>query len=156
MRYFPNILTREKTIKLISMGRDCFEEYGVFYSPVEIRATGEFIGFVGLDVHPAGSLPFAPCVDIGWRLKESAWGKGYASEAASAWLRFGFEIKAYEEVVAFAVPDNLPSRKVMDRIGMTRDVSGDFRHPAIREDHPCSIHVLYRLAKMDWQKQVVA
>lgn len=153
MRFFPNTLTRDNTSKLISMGKDCFERHGVFYSPVEIKATGEFIGFVGLDVHLAGALSFAPCVDIGWRLKQSVWGKGYASEAARAWLRFGFETMGYEEIVAFTIPDNGPSRRVMERIGMSQDLAGDFRHPAIPEDHPCSMHVLYRLAKADWEKQ---
>lgn len=152
MRYFPNSLTREKTRKLISMGKDCFAEHGVFYSPVEIRTSGEFIGFVGLDVHSVGALPSAPCVDIGWRLKQSSWGKGYASEAARAWLRFGFETKGYEEIVSFTIPENSPSRRVMEMIGMTRDVGADFRHPAIPEDHHCSVHVLYRLSRARWQQ----
>ena len=153
MRYFPNVLTREKTIKLISMGKACFATHGVFYSPVEIRSTGEFIGCAGLDVHSAGSLSFAPCVDIGWRLKKSAWGKGYATEAARAWLRFGFETKGYEEIVSFTIPENGPSRQVMVRIGMTRDVAADFRHPAIPANHPCSMHVLYRLTRAAWKQQ---
>ncbi|WP_422373926.1 GNAT family N-acetyltransferase [Roseibium sp.] len=153
MRFFPNCLTREKTAKLISMGSDCFDKHGVFYSPLEIKSTGEFIGFAGLDVHSAGSLSFAPCVDIGWRLKQSAWGKGYASEAARAWLRFGFETKGYEEILSFTIPGNSPSRRVMERIGMTRDVSGDFRLPAIPKDHPCSVHVLYRLSREEWGDQ---
>jgi len=155
MRYFPDLLTRERTLKLIGMCRDCYDEHGVFYAPIELKETGEFIGFAGLDVHERGSLPFAPCVDIGWRLKRSVWGQGYASEAARAWLRFGFETKGYDEIIAFTVPDNISSQKVMTRIGMMRDQTADFQHPKLPDDHPFKRHVLYRLAKGDWVAQVV-
>ncbi|MHA7775634.1 GNAT family N-acetyltransferase [Roseibium sp. M-1] len=155
MRYFPDLLTRERTLKLIGMCRDCYKEHGVFYAPIELKATREFIGFAGLDVHEVEDLLFAPCVDIGWRLKRSAWGQGYASEAARAWLRFGFETIGYDEIVAFTVPANIPSQKVMTRIGMTRDEEADFLHPKLPAGHPLELHVLYRLAKSDWAAQLV-
>ena len=151
MRYFPNIMTREKTQQLIEKARRKTREDGYCFGPIEIRETGEFLGFVGLNIPEYGSpLPFDPCVEIGWRLKQSAWGKGYASEAANEWLRFGFETIGLEEIVSFTIPANAPSQKVMTRIGMTRDVEGDFRHPALPEDHPIAQHVLYRLATSDW------
>lgn len=152
MRYFPEPLTREKSELLISR---CIEKQvtdGFSMAPVEVTATGEFLGFVGLSRPSyAAPLPFDPCVEIGWRLKQSAWGKGYASEAATAWLRFGFETIDLEEIVAFTIPDNLPSQKVMERIGMRRDPEGDFLHPSLPADHPVAPHVLYRLRKTEWQ-----
>jgi len=154
MRYFPDVWPRERSEFLISRCREKMETEGFFLAPVETKETGDFLGFVGLNSsNPDMPLPFDPSVEIGWRLKQSAWGKGYASEAARAWLRFGFETAGLQEIVSFTIPDNLPSQKVMQRIGMSRDHDGDFRHPAIPKDHPCSMHVLYRLTKEDWEKQ---
>ncbi|WP_422373927.1 GNAT family N-acetyltransferase [Roseibium sp.] len=156
MRHFPEPLTREKSEQLIARAKEKQEKDGFSIAPVEIRKTGEFLGFVGLNVPTyAAPLPFDPCVEIGWRLSKSSWGKGYASEAARAWLRFGFETVGLEEIVAFTIPANLPSQKVMERIGMTRDFDGDFRHPSLPQDHPISEHVLYRLSKTNWLAQQV-
>ncbi|MEM9630473.1 MAG: GNAT family N-acetyltransferase [Pseudomonadota bacterium] len=154
MRYFPEPLSRQKTEKLIGMGCDCLKEHGVFYSPVEVKATGELIGFVGLDVHEdEASLPMAPCVDIGWRLKRSAWGRGFASEAASAWLRFGFETKRYKEIVSFTPAINEASQRVMQRLGMTRDPNEDFVHHYFSEGHELALHQLYRISSAAWKRQ---
>jgi len=91
----------------------------------------------------------------GWRLKRSAWRQGYASKAARAGFRFGFETKGYDEIVAFTVPDNISSQKVMTRIGMMRDKGADFPHPKLPDGHSFKWHVLYRLAKCDWLRQAV-
>jgi len=151
MRYFPEPLTREKSEQLILRAMEKQETDGFCMAPVEVRKTGEFLGFVGLNVPTyAAPLPFEPCVEIGWRLGTSSWGQGYASEAARAWLRFGFETIGLDEIVAFTIPANRPSQKVMERIGMTRDLDGDFLHPSLPADHPIAPHVLYRLRKADW------
>jgi len=152
MRHFPNVLTREQSEQLVSRARDKRQKDGFCVSPVEVKSTGEFVGFVGLS-RPAynAPLPFDPCVEIGWRLKRSAWGQGYAGEAARAWLRFGFETIGLSEIVAFTIPANVASRKVMERIGMRRDADGDFLHPNLPQDHPMARHVLYRLDKETWQ-----
>ncbi|WP_299819303.1 GNAT family N-acetyltransferase [uncultured Roseibium sp.] len=152
MRYFPEPLSREKSELLISRCRQKQAKHGFSMSPVEAKAGGEFLGFVGLSRPDyVAPLPFDPCVEIGWRLKQSAWGKGYASEAARAWLRFGFETIELEEIVAFTIPENFPSQKVMQRIGMRRDHDGDFLHPSLPRDHPVAPHVLYRLSRDDWR-----
>ena len=75
------------------------------------------------------------------------WGKGYATEAALACLQFGFDELGLDEIVSFTVPNNLRSRKVMEKIGMVRDLQGDFNHPKLAVDHPLSLHVLYRITK---------
>lgn len=74
---------------------------------------------------------FAPCVEVGWRLAREHWGHGYATEAGRAALEFGFERLGLEEIVAFTVPDNVASRRVMERLGMHHDRAGDFDHPKI-------------------------
>lgn len=111
---------------------------------LERREDGAFIGFTGLNV-PTTLLPFSPCVEIGWRLAYPAWGKGYATEAARAALRFGFETLGLEEVVAFTVPANTRSRGVMERLGMRFD--SFFDHPALEKGNPLQRHCLYRLAR---------
>ena len=102
-----------------------------------------FIGFVGLAV-PRFEAHFTPCVEIGWRVAADQWNRGYATEAACAVLKYGFEIIGLSEIVSFTVPINLPSRRVMEKIGMTHNSADDFDHPLIPEGHPLRRHVLYR------------
>ncbi|HWF16416.1 MAG TPA: GNAT family N-acetyltransferase, partial [Acidimicrobiales bacterium] len=106
-----------------------------------------FVGMVGLHrVRPV--LPCAPAVEIGWRLHPDHWGHGYATEAAAASLRFGFE-NDLTEIVAFTTTVNTRSRAVMERIGMRHDAAGDFDHPSVPEGSPLRRHVLYRVAATD-------
>jgi RimJ/RimL family protein N-acetyltransferase len=83
-------------------------------------------------------------VEIGWRLHPDFWGHGYATEAAAASLRFGFDEVGLNEIVAFTTTLNTRSQAVMARIGMRRDVAGDFDHPSVPVDSPLRRHVLYR------------
>ena len=118
------------------------DERGFGFWAVEVQRTGEFIGFTGLDQVDEG-MPFSG-MEIGWRLARSAWGHGYASEAALASLAFGFETIALPEVVAVTAAANLRSQAVMRRIGMTRDPAEDFDDPAEPEG-PLRRNVLYRI-----------
>lgn len=118
------------------------DERGWGFWPVEERASGRFIGFVGLHV-PSDELPFSPCVEIGWRLAKSYWGLGYATEAARAVITFGFEQLHVGELVAFTAIANLKSRAVMERLGM--QFSAEFDHPQVAMESGLRRHVLYRL-----------
>ncbi|WP_430513932.1 GNAT family N-acetyltransferase [Pannonibacter phragmitetus] len=151
MRYFVKPLSIGETQALIARIREKEEADGFCFRPVMCKADGAFIGMVGLarPQFPA-PVPFAPCVEIGWRFARSAWGQGYASEAARAWLRFGFETLELDEIVAFTTVKNAPSRKVMERLGMTYDPADDFDHPAVPSGHPLLRHVLYRLSREKW------
>jgi len=81
----------------------------------------------------------------------SAWGQGYATEAARGWLDHGFRALGLAEIVSFAVVANARSRAVMERLGMRRDAAGDFDHPALPVDSPLRRHVLYRLKREEWR-----
>lgn len=148
MRHFPAVLSRDETAAMMERARGRITTDGICFMPVERKADGMFLGFVGLS-RPAypKPLPFDPCVEIGWRLARHAWGQGYATEAAREWLRFGFETLALDEIVSFTARGNLASQKVMQRLGMVRDPGDDFLHPMLDEDHPLAPHVLYRLAR---------
>jgi RimJ/RimL family protein N-acetyltransferase len=110
---------------------------------VEIPGEAAFIGAVGLET-VSYEAHFTPAVEGAWRLARSYWGKGYATEAARAALDYGFEELGLEEIVAVTVPDNWRSRRVMERLGMTRRPEDDFDHPNLPEG-PLKRHVLYRL-----------
>jgi RimJ/RimL family protein N-acetyltransferase len=123
--------------------REHWRAHGFGLWVVEIPGEAAFIGVVGLAV-VAYQAHFTPAVEIAWRLARSFWGKGYATEAARAALDFGFGGVKLEEIVAMTLPANVRSRRVMERLGMTRDRAEDFDHPNLPEG-PLKRHVLYRL-----------
>ena len=127
------------------------DEHGWGFWAVEAPGVAPFIGFVGIKPL-APALPFAPGVEIGWRLAQPFWGRGYASEAAGAALGVGFEQVALDEIVAFTATDNLRSRAVMDRLGMLADPQ-PFDHPAVPPGHPLRAHVLYRIGRDAWRRR---
>lgn len=145
MRYFPAPLTRGASDDLARRLRAAMQRNGFGFWAAGLRGGAGFIGFVGIS-RPSFEAPFTPCVEVGWRLARSFWGHGYATEAAHAALAHGFGTLGLAEIVAFTATVNLPSRRVMDRLGMTRDMAGDFDHPALPAGHPLQRHVLYRLA----------
>ena len=110
-----------------------------------IDLDGECIGFTGLN-RPWFRAAFTPCVEVGWRLSSVHWGHGYAPEAGRAALDFGFDVVELEDIVSFTAAVNHKSRRVMDKLGMTRDGGADFDHPSVREGDPVRPHVLYRLS----------
>jgi ribosomal-protein-alanine N-acetyltransferase len=144
MEHFPRTLTRRESDELVEKVEAGFEANGFGLWAVEVRATGEFVGFTGLDV-PGFEAHFTPTVEVGWRLARSAWGNGYATEAARGALAFGFEEVGLKEIVSFTTPSNRRSRAVMERLGMSHDPPDDFDHPNLPPGHPQRPHVLYRL-----------
>ena len=144
MRFFEEPLSPERSDAWAGTIAAAIEEQGWGLWALERRDTGEFIGFTGLQV-PRHDLPFNPCVEVGWRLARSAWGRGFATEAAREALRVGFDEVGLAEVVSRTSVPNTPSRAVMERLAMTRDPTDDFEHPAVPPGHPLRPHVLYRI-----------
>jgi len=87
-------------------------------------------------------MPFTG-VELGWRLARSAWGHGYATEAALAAAGYGFGVMGLPEIVAVTTAGNLRSQAVMQRIGMTSDPAEDFDDPDVDEG-PLRRYVVYR------------
>ena len=143
MRFMPAAMTAEESLGMVERIEAHFETHGFGIWAVEAPGVSPFIGFVGLQRVPF-EAHFTPAVEIGWRLSPAHWGKGYASEAAKAALRFGFEDLNLDQIVSFTVTANKASWSVMERIGMTRDPKDDFDHPRLPQGHPLRLHVLYR------------
>jgi RimJ/RimL family protein N-acetyltransferase len=144
MEHFRAPLTRRQSDALVERIEAGFEQRGYGLWALELRESGELIGFAGLSA-PEFEAHFTPAVEVGWRLGHSAWGQGYATEAAQAALDFGFDRVGLEEIVSFTSTGNARSRAVMERIGMSRDPKDDFDHPGMPDGHPLRPHVLYRI-----------
>ena len=145
MEFMPAHLTREASDALVDRIEEYFAEHGYGPWAVEVKATGEFIGYIGLWT-PRFEAHFTPCIEIGWRLGTEHWGKGLATEGARAAMQHAFGVLGLKELVSFTSVQNLRSRRVMEKIGMTRDAADDFDHPALPEGHWLRRHVLYRRA----------
>jgi RimJ/RimL family protein N-acetyltransferase len=144
MEHLPASLTREASDAFADRIERHFDRHGFGLWAVEIPGVVAFAGYVGLAV-PGFEAHFTPCVEIGWRLAAEHWGHGYATEAARAALSYGFEDAALDEIVSFTVPVNYRSRRVMERIGMTRNPEDDFDHPNAPDR--LRRHVLYRISR---------
>ena len=154
MEFFPGRRDRHQCVELIHRLQKTIAETGYGFFAVELRETGETIGFAGLskpDIHPV--LP-DETIEIGWRLAVPYWGKGYATESAIELLRLGFLDRNLQEIVSFAVHDNHRSTAVMERIGLKPDPSRDFDHPRIPDTHPhLKRHVLYAVTRDAWEAE---
>lgn len=146
MQHFPGVLTREESDAAFERIESHFAQHGFGLWAVEIPNFASFAGFVGLSI-PRFEAHFTPCVEVGWRLAADYWGHGYATEGARSALKFAFDELGLEEVVSFTVPENMRSRRVMERIGMTHDPAGDFDHPLLPVGHRLRRHVFYRIAR---------
>jgi RimJ/RimL family protein N-acetyltransferase len=152
MEWFPAPMTGTESDALVDRIEAHFRETGWGLWAVEIPGSDPFIGFVGLS--PADLVLGYPCVEIGWRLSASHWGNGYAPEAALEALRFGFDDLALDEIVSFTSVGNAKSRRVMTKIGMTRNPDDDFDHPRLQKTSPLSRHVLYRIDQAMFSAQL--
>ena len=142
MRYYPTPWSRKQSDAFAKRVMRLIDERGWDFWAVEERASGRFIGFVGLHV-PSDELPFSACVEVGWRLAKSYWGLGYATEAAQSAVAFGLQQLRLTELVAFTAITSLKSRAVMERLGMQFD--SKFDHPQVSVESMLRRHVLYRL-----------
>ena len=141
MEYFPSVQSEQNTSDFIKRMQKHFETYGFCYFAVDTLDTGEFIGFIGL-CHQDYESDFTPHVDIGWRLKQSAWGKGYATEGAKACLEYGFKTLRLREVYSVASVINVKSQHIMKKIGMEKIAT--FDHPKLLDNDRLKVCVLFK------------
>ncbi len=144
MEHISAPLGREGSDALIRRAEVHFERRGFGPWAVDLKDGGALVGFIGL-VTPSFEAHFTPCVEIGWRLAFEFWGRGLATEGAREVLRRGFEEFGLSEVVSFTAVGNVRSRRVMEKLGMTRNPEEDFDHPRVALGDPLRRHVLYRV-----------
>lgn len=142
MRYFPKPLSIDESNVFVDRINSEFEETGFGLYAVEIKETGEFIGYVGFHRF-AFDVPFSPGWEIGWRISDKFWNKGYATEAAMACIKYAQEKKLCNRLYSFTAVPNIASENVMKRIGMTFE--GLFMHPALADGHWLKTHKLYSI-----------
>ncbi|WP_042386147.1 GNAT family N-acetyltransferase [Streptacidiphilus melanogenes] len=143
-QHLGGVMTRDQSDASVRRFQEEFAARGYGWWAVEVRESGAFVGFAGLD-DVDEEMPFTG-VEIGWRLDRSAWGHGYATEAALACLDFGFEQLGLDGILALTTVGNLRSQAVMRRIGMTRDPAEDFDDPTV-PDGPLRANVVYRISR---------
>jgi RimJ/RimL family protein N-acetyltransferase len=144
MEYFVEPTPRERSYEQAArMGAD-LERRRFGWFVLELKEKPGFGGIIAIDDIP-WDTPFQPRREIGWRLPVEMWGKGYATEGARAALHYAFDTPKWPELVAMTAAKNERSRRVMERLGMTRDAGDDFEHPRVPLGHPIRSHVLYRI-----------
>jgi RimJ/RimL family protein N-acetyltransferase len=149
MEFYPAALERGASDAMAQRIQSGIAERGWGLWAAQLRVSGEFIGYVGLQV-AAVTLPCSPCVEVGWRLAHAFWGRGLATEAARGALRVGFRELGLPQIVSFTALINRRSRAVMERLGMREDEAAAFDHPNVPEGSPLRAHCLYRLSRENW------
>lgn len=144
IEFLPGSLTMKQVNDFIPAVNSHGNKHGYTLWAVELKETGELMGFIGLN-YTDWESHFTPAVEVGWRLGSQYWGRGFATEGAEASLDYGFKQCDLKEIVSFTVPANIRSIRVMEKIGLKRDLASDFYHPKLDRNHPLSHHILYRL-----------
>ncbi len=145
MEHFPKTLSEKEVEELIEKLREHFEKNGFTYYATEILATKEFIGMIGLAYQEYKTV-FTPAIDIGWRLKRSAWGKGYATEGAKRCVEYAFDELGINKIISVCTIKNQKSENVMKKIGMTK--IGEFNHPEMIHHPAYEKHFCYAIKKL--------
>lgn len=142
MRYLGPPESREQSAAALERQNGFLASLGYCFWAVERRADGELLGFCGIKPG-AANTPIEHDIEIGWRFGHAHWGQGYAREAALASLAWGWANTAVPRISAITVQANTASWGLMERIGMTRIVDGDFHHPLAAPS--LNPHILYRI-----------
>lgn len=149
MEHFPKPLTKKETSEFIERLQIHYNNNGYNYFATEILETGELIGFIGLAYQDYKS-DFTPATDIGWRLKKSVWGNGYATEGAKKCLEYAFTKLNINHIISIFTETNTKSEKVMLKIGMIK--KGVFNHPKLKDYTEYEKCICYEITKRDWEE----
>lgn len=122
-------------------------EHGHTFWCVERSGDGAILGFCGLKRSNQAGGPLG-MMEVGWRLREDAWGRGYAKEAATASLDLAFDRFDAEEVIAMTVQRNTASWGLMQRLGMRRRDDLDFDNAEFDKEDP--VIIIYSADRASW------
>ena len=142
MAHFPATLTQEQTNEFIDRMKEQFSKHGFCYFAVDKLENKEFIGFIGI-AEITFESDFTPCVDIGWRLAQQEWGKGFATEGAKKCIDFAFSEIGLKNIKSICPEINTKSEKVMKKIGMKK--MKIFNHPLLTDFNDLEKCVVYEI-----------
>lgn len=108
----------EETIQTIEYVHKQYQDNGIGRFAVVLKETNEFMGWAGLKYNTEAVNNKINFYDIGYRLDEKFWRKGYASEASFEWQRYAFETLKIKSIFAGAHVENIASNKILQKIGM--------------------------------------
>ncbi|MGX7951228.1 GNAT family N-acetyltransferase [Tsuneonella sp. HG249] len=148
MRWLGGVMDDAGRQALLERVSGCRSANGFCFWIVERQEDGEVLGFCGLKRADAPGSSVAGEMEIGWRLREDAWGKGYAKEAASAALNAAFDRFDAEQVVALTVDGNVPSWGLMLRLGMRRRAELDYVDPRFGDE--LNPTIVYTISRAEW------
>lgn len=143
MEFIGPLLNEVESQAMLDRAEKSWNDLGYGRFAVEVVETRELIGFIGLAQCKFESH-FTPAVEIGWRLAHKFWNLGYATEGSSALMDWASANLRLNEVVAFTSVSNIRSRRVMEKIGMDRNIHDDFQHPNLGPSDPLRQCVLYK------------
>jgi RimJ/RimL family protein N-acetyltransferase len=149
MEHFPKTLSKKEVGIFIDRLKKHFADNGFTYYATEILETNELVGMIGLAFQEY-KTKFTPAIDIGWRLKRSAWGKGYATEGAQRCLEYAFNELGMNKIISVCTVKNEKSENVMKKIGMTK--KGEFNHPELINHPEYEKHFCYEINKTEADK----
>ncbi len=147
MEHLGPLQSLAETRAVIARQADLQATRGHCFWALERNEDGAFLGFCGLKIAPEGIAGLEGALEIGWRLRRDAWGKGYAREAAIASLAWGFANLADDRIIAMTTPANVRSWGLMARLGMARRHDLDFDHPALAAGDPLRAHITYEIRR---------
>ncbi|HEX8400755.1 MAG TPA: GNAT family N-acetyltransferase [Allosphingosinicella sp.] len=149
MRWLGGVRSREQAVAAITERFMPWQEgRGFTFWAVERKYDGKLLGFCGIKIADDAGSPVEGELEVGWRLREDVWGKGYAKEAAAASLDHAFRVLGADGVVALTVAGNLASWGLMERLGMSRRPDLDYEGPDWAE----GTVIVYRIEKKPWLK----
>jgi RimJ/RimL family protein N-acetyltransferase len=143
------LMTRDQVVALVARMQRLQNELGHCFWAMERKEDHHLIGWCGIIRGDVGT-PVIGKLEAGWRMTPSAWGKGYAAEAASASVQWAFNTLPDDAVWAITSTENRASRAVMQRLGMVHLHELDFDHPKVEADSPLLRHVTYSIDRTTW------
>ena len=150
MRWLGGLQPREEWSAGYQRLRAYERDFGFTFWIVERSSDDAILGFCGLKRVNAPGAQFPGDIEIGWRLREDAWGKGYAKEAAIASLDLAFDRFGAPHVVAVTSAHNGPSQGLMIRLGMERREDLDFVDERFAADSEVNPQIVFRIDAIDW------
>ena len=146
MEYLGPPLIRDDVDMMLARQNGFLDTNGHCFWALERAEDGAFMGFCGIKPGALGT-PVEGRIEIGWRLAQPYWGKGYAREAAEATLRWGWANLDVPDIWAITVPGNVRSWGLMERLGMTRRHDLDFDHPLPGLEERLKAHITYSIER---------